>query len=383
MPETLGERTHSIWDSMMRTPEMLEACLVEPIRGQVEHVADRLADLGPRHVFCAGTGSSNYASIVHASALGELARIPSSWHTTSELGAYLPVHMGPESVLILTSHSGRTIGDLRLVEHARQQGAYTVGVTDIPDSPLAQAVDDVIIGPGGRKTELPATRTYTAAMFRVLQLAVSLARQLGDLDVAARYEKQLRQLPGILRGFLDRFSTQARAYLDGLAAVERYFVIGAGSNMSTACEGALVLLQSTDAAAQAFQVEEVLHGPIQALTPGTCVVAVAAPGPLQERIVQSARACRTIGAKVLTIAPEDTPGLQDMGMHVAMPARILELLTPVLYIVPFWLIGYESALATGRDPDNLSRNKEEFKSAFRLLMPRDPRFDRPLASNGS
>ena len=383
MLETRTDDSFSIWGSMMRTPEMLEACLAEPTRGQVERVADRLVDLAPRHAFCAGTGSSNYASIVHASALGELARIPSSWHTTSELGAYLPVHMGPESVLILTSHSGRTIGDLRLVEHARQQGAYTVGVTDIPDSPLAQAVDDVIIGPGGRKTELPATRTYTAAMFRVLQLAVSLARQLGDLDVAARYEKQLRQLPGILRGFLDRFSTQARAYLDGLAAVERYFVIGAGSNMSTACEGALVLLQSTDAAAQAFQVEEVLHGPIQALTPGTCVVAVAAPGPLQERIVQSARACRTIGAKVLTIAPEDTPGLQDMGMHVAMPARILELLTPVLYIVPFWLIGYESALATGRDPDNLSRNKEEFKTAFRLLMPRDPRFDRPPASDGS
>jgi hypothetical protein len=66
-----------------------------------------------------------------------------------------------------------------------------------------------------------------------------------------------------------------------------------------------------------------------------------------------------------------------------MPAQIPELLTPVLYIVPFWLIGYQFALATGRDPDNLSRNKDAFKRAFQLLMPGDSRFDRPTAPSGS
>jgi glucosamine--fructose-6-phosphate aminotransferase (isomerizing) len=291
--------------------------------------------------------------------------------------------MGPESVLILTSHSGRTKGDLRVVERARQRGAYTIGITDIADSPLAQAVDDTIIGPGGRKTELPATRTYTAAMFRILQLASSLAKRLDDSDTAKVYDKELGKLPHTLHRLLNRFSTQAGSYADALADVERYFVIGAGPNMSTAFEGALVLLQSTDAGGQAFHVEEMLHGPIQALRPGACVAAVAAPGPLQERIIQSARACHTIGATVLTIAPEGTPGLQDAGLHVSMPAQIPELLTPILYIVPFWLIGHRSAVATGRDPDNLSMNEEAFKSAFRLLMPRDPRFDRPTAPDES
>jgi len=366
---------------MMRTPDMLEACLAEPIRGCVEHVADCLAGRAPRRAFCVGTGSSGYASIVHARALEELAGLSSSAHVTSELDAYPPAHMGPESVLILTSHSGRTMGDLRVVERARQAGAYTVGVTDIQDSPLAQAVDDTIVGPGGPKAELPATRTYTAAMFRTLQLAASLAGRLDGSDVTAAFEQDLREFPHVLRAFLDRFSAQAGLYVDRLAGVEQYFVIGAGPNMSTACEGALVLLQSTDAAAQAFQVEEMLHGPIQALRPGACVVAVAAPGPLQERILRSAQACHAIGATVLTIAPEDTAGLEDAGVLIPMPARIPELLTPLLYIVPFWLIGYQFALATGRDPDNLSRNRKEFKSAFRILMPGDSRFDQPSSTH--
>jgi glucosamine--fructose-6-phosphate aminotransferase (isomerizing) len=231
------------------------------------------------------------------------------------------------------------------------------------------------------RSRAAATRTYTAAIFRVLLLAASLAKRLDDSDIMARYDGELGKLSHILREFLDGFSTQAEAYANRLADVERYFVVGAGPNMSTTFEGALVLLQSTDAGAQAFHVEEMLHGPIQALRPGGCVVAVAAPGPLQQRIIQSARACHIIGATVLTIAPEDTPGLQDIGMHIPMPAQVPELLTPVLYIVPFWLIGYQFALATGRDPDNLNREKEEFKSAFRLLMPRDPRFDRPTASS--
>ena len=380
MFEKRAQHPYWVWESMIRTPEMLELCLAEPIRDCVENTADRLAELTRHRAFCAGTGSSSYASIVHACAFRDLAGLSASWHVTSELGAYPPTDLGPGSALILASHSGRTIGDVEVVELARQRGAYTIAVTDIPDSPLARAADDTLIGPGGPKAELPATRTYVAAMFRVIQLAAGLARRLDRLDTTEMFEERLRALPATMRLFLDRFASQAADYAARLAGVQRYFVIGAGPNMSTASEGALVLLQSTSAGAQAFHVEEMLHGPIQGLGPGMCIVAIAAPGPLQRRILRSAQAYRIIGATVLTIAPEGTSELGDAQVGIAMPREIPELLTPLLYILPFWLIGYESALAAGRDPDNLSRDKPEFKRAFRLLMAGDPRFDKRAAT---
>jgi glucosamine--fructose-6-phosphate aminotransferase (isomerizing) len=235
-------------------------------------------------------------------------------------------------------------------------------------------VDDILIGPGGPKPELPATRTYVAAMFRVIQLAVALASRVGSSTATFGLEEELHRMPGTLRSFLESFTPQAMEYATHLMGAKQYFVLSAGPNMSTAHEGALVLLQSTDAGASAFHTEEMLHGPIQALRPGMCVIAIAAPGPLQGRILQSAQACATIGATVLTIQPEDTATPEGVGMCVRMPPGLPELLTPLIYIVPFWLIGYHCALATGRDPDNLSRDRPEFKEAFRLLMAGDPRF---------
>jgi glucosamine--fructose-6-phosphate aminotransferase (isomerizing) len=359
---------------MERTPAMLEACLRQPISAAVERVAERLLELGVRRVFCTGTGSSGYASIVHAHALEQLAGLPASWHVSSEVSAYPPADLTAGSALILASHSGRTLGDLRLVQLARDRGAYTIGVTDIADSPLAQAVDDTIIGPGGPKPELPATRTYVAAMFRVLQLAAAVGRLLDGQRVPRGVGEQLRTLPRTMQSFFGSFAKQAADWAAALTGVRHYFTLAAGPNMSTACEGALILLQSTDAGAQAFHVEEMLHGPIQALRGDMCVIAVAAPGPLQQRVLQSAQASAVIGARVVILAPQDIRISSGAGVHIGMPSGIVELLTPLLYIVPLWLIGYESALATGRDPDNLSRDRPEFKEAFQLLMAGDPRF---------
>ena len=374
MVEPRTQHPYWIWESMQSTAALLESCLRQPIVGAIEHVADRLLELDVHRVFCTGTGSSGYASIVHACAFQALSGLRASWHISSEFSAYPPLELGRHSALVLASHSGRTLGDLRLVELARQRGAYTLAITDIGDSPLAQAADDVIVGPGGPKLELPATRTYVAAMFRVLQLAAAVGRALDASGVMPGFEEQLRSLPGILRSFFDSFAAQAGAWVTALSEVQRYFIVAAGPNMSTAHEGALVFLQATDAGAQAFQVEEMLHGPIQALGEGMCVIAIAAPGPLQQRILQTAQACALIGSKVVLLAPEDRTVPEGVAMPIGMPAGLVELLTPLLYIVPLWLIGYEFALATGRDPDNLSRDRPEFKQAFQLLMAGDSRF---------
>jgi len=367
---------HHIWKSIMDTPQILEACLSKQVQDQVEHVADQIASLQPQRVLFSGTGSSGYAGIAHAHAFEQIATLPASWHVTTELGAYPPLTLGPESVLIITSHSGRTPGDLPVVKLARERGAYTVGITDIQESPLAQIVDDTIIGPGGPKVEMPATRTYDAAMFRVFELATAIAQRMGHEEAAFQYEQALTQMPRILRRFLDEFSSRAPLVAQDLADCSAYFVISAGPNMSTAYEGALALLQSTGVAAQGFYVEEILHGAIQALTAQMCMVAIAAPGPLQARILQVAQAARIIGARVVTIAPVGIEPLGADDLSILMPSDVPELFTPLLYIAPLWQIGYYFSLLTGRDPDHLSMHKPEFKKAFAFLMPHGSKFDK-------
>ncbi len=61
------------------------------------------------------------------------------------------------SAVFFISHSGKSEGDLRVVKQVKALGAYTIGVTDIKGSALAEAVDQLLIGPGGSKIELPAS----------------------------------------------------------------------------------------------------------------------------------------------------------------------------------------------------------------------------------
>jgi len=93
------------------------------------------------------------------------------------------------------------------------------------------------------------------------------------------------------------------------------------------------------------------------------VVAIAPPGPFQTKIGGFARAVRRIGAKVMMVAPEGSEALKEADVSIAMPGGIPEVLTPVLYCAPFWLLGYYFSLFYGLDPDNLSMDQPAFKTS--------------------
>ncbi len=372
--EQRTEHPYWIWEAIMNTPDILKACLDEPVLGQVNHVADRLNKINPSHIFITGTGSSHFVALAEAYAFEEIASISASAHVTTELWAHPPAALAKNNAWLFNSHSGGTYGDSKAVELARERGVYTVGITDIPDSTLDAITDDVIIGPGGPKHELPATRTYSAALYRVIQLAIALAERHGFIKRAEEYQQELERIPHLLREVVASFAPKAPDFVDALGDRSSFTVIGSGSNFATAHEAALGLSESQAAPAQAFMIEDWLHGPIQTLTNKMCLIAIASPGPLQSRVLQAVSAARIIGAKTLVLIPADTKAQVDSDLIIKLPPHVPELLTPLLYISPLWQMSYFFALRTGHNPDRLSMDKSDFKKAFSLLMPKDEKF---------
>ena len=64
-----------------------------------------------------------------------------------------------------------------------------------------------------------------------------------------------------------------------------------------------------------------------------------------------------------TLPPQTLHWFQAGDEGVAMPAGIPELLTPVLYCAPFWLLGYHFSLHYGLNPDTLSMEREVFQES--------------------
>lgn len=365
-----------LWEAMNRSYEVLQANLADSESEKIECVVRKIVEIDPKHIFLLGTGSSGFAGMITAHALNELTDIPASVYNTSEFGAYPPSFLGPDTVVIATSHSGETPGDIPVMELIHKKGAFLIGITNYPESSLAKAVDLPLIGPNTPVLRLRLTRSYNGNILRGLQIAVSLGKKIGHKDKAEALEEELMKSPLVLRECLEKYALITPDIAKSLLDVPLFFMAAAGPNMSTAYEAALGFYQGSGARARALQIEEFLHGSIQAMREEMCLVAIAAPGPLQNRILRSVNAVQQFGAKVVLIGPKSKIEAFNPDVAIPMSDDLPELLTPVIYTAPLWQIGYHFSLLTGRDPDYMEMSESGHKKALASLMPEGSQFDR-------
>ena len=88
------------------------------------------------------------------------------------LSVYYGADGRPPRLLVLgLSQSGQTPDVLEYVERARARGAFTIGVTNDPDSSLATAADVVLPLAAGPERAIAATKTYTHQLAALALLA--------------------------------------------------------------------------------------------------------------------------------------------------------------------------------------------------------------------
>jgi len=147
--------------------------------------------------------------------------------------------------------------------------------------------------------------------------------------------------------------------------------VGFGPNHANAEEAAMALNQSTGIPSESYELENYIHGPMQALTKDAGMIAIAPYGALQNRMFGMITAAKIIGAKTVLLAPEGTDA-PEVDQLVELPANIPDLISPVAYMIPLWQTGYHvGLLGGGAHPDRLSMDKEEFIEAFSYIMKAD------------
>lgn len=372
--EEKRRKKHPYWiyESIQMIPELLSGCLDKGVRDQISHVVDQFGERKIQKIIFTGRGSSFFLTLSLNYIFNELTKTPTRSYLTNLLEIYHLKDLDPGTAVFVHSTSGKSEGDKKVVERAKAQGAYTIGVTDIPNSTLAKTADAVIIGPGGAKVELPATRTYATALFRMSLFAIELAKQQGNGREAERYEKCLEQMPDLLKHWMPVWEKQAPEMVAKVEPCTAFFVLGYGPGISTADETALAFGQCGGVPTMPFELENFIHGPIQFLSKDMGVIAIAHEGPLQDRMLRAAMAAKTIGATTFIITPESLGHIPYADAQLHIPDGIPEALSPMMSMIPMWQTAYElGMLGRGGHPDRLSMDKEEFMSGMKYLMSQD------------
>ena len=246
------------------------------------------------------------------------------------------------ALVVGVSQSGEGEDINRVLDNARACGAYTVGITNEPNSSMTGLVDETLLMHGGRERSVAATKTFTGQML----LFYMLAAELADEKPTFSYET--------IPDFVERALEQKPALLE---LVQRYVfmencvVVGRGLAYANAYELALKLMETCYVVAERFSSADFLHGPLAMVERHFPVIVFAPPGVMLPGVKNLIDRLRELHAETLAI----TSDLNAAGMctrAIIMPREIDEFLAPIPYIIPAQLFAALLAEAKGLDPDS-------------------------------
>lgn len=309
-------------------------------RGNIERIAAELKGRHITHAFIAARGTSDNAGRYAQYLLGAVNRLPVGLATPSLYSIYHRAPKFQDALVIGISQSGKSPDMVSVVAEARAQGAATLAITNVPDSPLGQAADYLIPLHAGEERSVAATKTYTSQLMALALLAASMAK---DAEMFAALEQIPAQMRVVLR-MSDEIARAAERYRYMRVCV----VIGRGFNYATAFETALKIKELTYVLAEPYSSADFLHGPVALIEEAFPAIVIAPSGAMQDEMAEFVETLRGLGAELIVFS--DVPELLQLA-RVGLPLRVNvpEWASPLVSIVAGQLFAMH--LANVRDYD--------------------------------
>jgi glucosamine--fructose-6-phosphate aminotransferase (isomerizing) len=313
-------------------------------RAAFESVAAQILERGANTIRMVGHGSSDNAASYGVYAFGLLP----GW-TALRDSISLTVYYGAElemsgSTVLALSQSGRTPDVVDYVELARQRGAFTVALTNDPDSVLACTADAVLPLMAGPEEAVAATKTYMNTLAALALLAAHTAGQ------GPRLTEELRAVAEAMGGFIPAVHDLITNVAVSFSFAGRMFVVGRGAEFATAREIALKLLETCRVAAEPLTATDLAHGPVAALDPLFPVWVIASDDEALPAVLEAAARATQAGATVIA-SGSAADAVVGAPYALPVPDPPSSLLSPLLSVIPGQLFAWALARAKGLDPD--------------------------------
>jgi glucosamine--fructose-6-phosphate aminotransferase (isomerizing) len=310
-------------------------------RGKITKLANTLKSRDIDLIVLVARGSSDNAALFGRYLLEITTGIPVSLSAPSVHTIYGARLKLDHALVVGVSQSGEGEDINRVLENAREGGAYTVGITNEPNSTMTRLVDEALLTHGGRERSVAATKTFTGQMLLFYMLAAELSAGTPALSFEAIPElvnRALEQKPAILE-LVQRY-----------VFMENCVVVGRGLAYANAYELALKLMETCYVVAERFSSADFLHGPLAMVERHFPVILFAPPGVMLPGVKNLIQRLRELKADTLAIT-SDLEAASMCSRSIIMPREIDEFLAPIPYIVPGQLFAALLAEAKGLDPD--------------------------------
>jgi glucosamine--fructose-6-phosphate aminotransferase (isomerizing) len=304
-------------------------------------------------------GTAYHAGVVGRYLIEKLARIPAEAEIASEFRYRDPI-LSDNSVVIVISQSGETADTLAAMREAKRKGARVIAVTNVVGSTVSREADDLLYTWAGPEIAVASTKAYTTQLIAMSLIALKLARIKGSIGdgLYSQMREAIYRLPGQVQQILDK-SEEIKELAVKHKDAGNVFFIGRSLDHAVAMEGSLKLKEISYIHSEAYAAGELKHGTIALIEDGTLVFALATQSRLFDKSVSNMKEVKARGAYVIALANEENREVEKTADRVVYIPDTLDLLTPVLTVIPLQLFAYYIAVARGCDvdkPRNLAKS---------------------------
>lgn len=310
-------------------------------------------------IYIVACGTAYHAGLVGKTAIEKLARIPVEVDIASEF-RYRDPMITDRTLLIVVSQSGETADTLAVLRDAKRLGAKVLAITNVVGSSVSREAHEVFYTLAGPEIAVASTKAYVTqlAAFYILGLYFASLKNTLSNDQIEEIKAELLNIPNKIEKALNMKDVLQKFASSHYNHKDMYF-LGRGLDYAVALEGSLKLKEISYIHCDAYAGGELKHGPIALIEKGTAVVTLLTQENLKDKMISNVKEVSTRGGNIFAIANEGEIIADGVVDDVVYIPKTIDLLTPLVSVVPLQLMSYYVAKQKGCDvdkPRNLAKS---------------------------
>jgi len=313
-----------------------------------------------KKIIIAASGSSRHAGLVGEILMEDLAGIAVDVEYASEY-CYRSTHAGADPIVLVITQSGETADTIAAQREAANRGAKTVAISNVANSTIVREASAALHTHAGVEKAVPATKSFTTQLTVLYLFALFLARKRGRMtsEVTRVHLDRLAKIPAIINKSLATWEAQTLALAKLHQHAKAFMFLGRGVHYAIAREGALKLKEVSYVHAEGMPTGEMRHGPSALVDETLPVVMLATHDPTDpDSVLRHKKTLGVLeyvkgrGGQPVVIASEGDREVAALTEHVVTVPAAVELLLPMLEVVPLQLFSYHFAVLNGANVDS-------------------------------
>jgi len=305
-----------------------------------------------------GCGTAYYACRVGKYMIEEYADVPVEVDFGSEFRYKKPI-IKKDGGILFVSQSGETADTLSCLKEMKEKGALTLGITNVVGSSQARETDAGVYTRSGPEISVASTKAFLGQLTVLVLITIYLGRQRNmSMVIGKRIISELKRIPELAKKILeqkDSIEKIAQKYKD----YKNFWFIGRKYNYPIALEGALKLKEISYVHAEGVAGGELKHGPLALVEESFPTIAICPSDSVYDKMISNIEEIKARKGLVIAIATEGNEEIKKIVDDVIYIPKTLEMLTPLLSVIPLHLFAYYFAKSLKKDidkPRNLAKS---------------------------